>query len=117
MLAETADIFIEELRRRLAGRGLGFGHGTIQRFLVRHWKTRKSKTGHESKKDHPDVLARLQAWRDGQAGLHPARLDFIGETWVKTHVTRTDGRRPRGAGVCTWADRRAARRPGPSAPG
>ena len=35
LVAQTPDITIEELRRMLAGRGLGFGYGTIQRFLVR----------------------------------------------------------------------------------
>ena len=34
MLAETPDSTIAELRRLLAGRGLAFGYGTIQRFLI-----------------------------------------------------------------------------------
>ena len=96
VLAETSDITIEELRHLLAGRGLGFGYGTIQRFLVRHRMTRKRKTGHASEQDRADVLERRQAWRAGQADLEPARLVFIDETWAKTNMTRTYGRAPRG---------------------
>ena len=96
------------MRRLLAGRGLGFGYGTVQRFLVRHGMTRKKKTGHASEQDRPDILARRQAWRDGQAGLDPARLVFIdGEAdrgrrprkppnGAKTNMARAYGRAPRG---------------------
>jgi len=43
-LVEAApDITIEELRRALTGRGLSFGYGTIQRFLIRHGMTRKKR--------------------------------------------------------------------------
>ena len=96
VLSETPDVTIEELRRLLAGRGLCFGYGTVQRFLVRHNMTRKKKTGHASEQDRPDVLARRQAWRDGQAELDPARLVFIDETWAKTNMARSHGRAPRG---------------------
>ena len=96
VLSETPDVTIEELRRLLAGRGLCFGYGTVQRFLVRHNMTRKKKTGHASEQDRPDVLARRQAWRDGQNGLDAARLVFIDETWAKTNMARSHGRAPRG---------------------
>ena len=76
--------------------GLSFGYGTIQRFLIRHNMTRKKKTGHASEQDRPDVLARRQSWRDGQAGLDPAQLVFIDETWAKTNMARAYGRAPRG---------------------
>ena len=88
VLSETPDVTIEELRRLLAGRGLCFGYGTVQRFLVRHNMTRKKKTGHASEQDRPDVLARRQAWRNGQNGLDAARLVFIDETWAKTNMAR-----------------------------
>ena len=58
--------------------------------------TRKKKTGHASEQDRPDVLARRQSWRDGQAGLDPAQLVFIDETWAKTNMARAYGRAPRG---------------------
>ena len=96
VLAETPDLTIDELRRLLAGRGLDFGYGTIQRFLVRHQMTRKKKTGHASEQDRPDVLERCRAWRKSQVALDPARLVFIDETWVKTNMTRIHGRAPRG---------------------
>ena len=80
VLADTPDITIEELRRLLAGRGLGFGYGTIQRFPVRHRMTRKKKTGHANEQERADVLIRRQAWIDSQADLDPPRLVFIDET-------------------------------------
>lgn len=43
VLAETPDITIEEMRQALAGRGHGFGYGTIQRFFQRHRITRKKR--------------------------------------------------------------------------
>jgi transposase len=45
LLEAAPDITIEELRRALADRGLGFGfgYGTIQRFLIRHDMTRKKR--------------------------------------------------------------------------
>ena len=43
LVAETPDITIQELRQDIAGRGLHFGYGTIQRFLVRHRMTRKKR--------------------------------------------------------------------------
>ena len=67
------EVTIEELCRLLAERGLGFGYGTIQRFLVRHRMTRKKKTGHANEQDRPDVLIRRQAWIDSQADLDPPR--------------------------------------------
>ncbi len=88
LVAQTPGITIEELRRLLAGRWLGFGYGTVQRFLVRHGMTRKKKIGHASEQDCPEVVARRQAWRDSQAGLDLARREFInGEA--------DRGRRPR----------------------
>jgi transposase len=43
MLAETADVTLEELRRQLAEKGLVFGEGTVRRFLKRHKITRKKR--------------------------------------------------------------------------
>ena len=96
LVGETPDITIEELRQSLARRGLGFGYGTVQRFLVRHGMTRKKKTDHASEQERTDVLARRQNWLDSQPGLDPARLVFIDETWAKTNMMRTHGRAPRG---------------------
>ena len=62
------------------------------------------------------MLVRRQAWRDGQAGLDPARLVFIEETWVKTDMVRTHGRAPRVQHL-TWAGRTDTGRPRPSSLG
>lgn len=43
LLAETPDITLDELRRRLAAKGLIFGDGTVRRFLKRHKITRKKR--------------------------------------------------------------------------
>jgi transposase len=43
VLEATPDLAIEELRRRLAEKGLVFGEGTIRRFLDRHRITRKKR--------------------------------------------------------------------------
>jgi hypothetical protein len=43
LVEAVPDITIEELRRALAGRGFGFGYGTLQRFLIRHGLTRKKR--------------------------------------------------------------------------
>ena len=111
LVAQTPDITIEELRRLLAGRGLGFGYGTVQRFLVRHGMTRKKKTGHASEQDRPDILA----WRDGQAvldhgppGVH--RRDLGQDRPVPTAARRA-------ANACAWPGRTATGRPRPSSPG
>lgn len=43
ILEEERDITVEELRRRLAEKGLIFGEGTIRRFFARHGITRKKR--------------------------------------------------------------------------
>ena len=43
LLEETPDVTLEELRLRLAERGLVFGDGTVRRFLKRHAITRKKR--------------------------------------------------------------------------
>jgi transposase len=43
VLKATPDLAIEELRRRLAEKGLVFGEGTIRRFLDRYGITRKKR--------------------------------------------------------------------------
>ncbi len=98
LVGETPDATIEELRRSLAGRGMGFGYGTVQRFQARHGMTRKKKTAHASEQERADVLARRQDWLD------PTRLVFIDETWTETSMMRTHGRTAIG-------------RPRPSSPG
>ena len=49
-----------------------------------------------SEQDRPDVARRRQQWKQHQDKVDPKRLVFIDETWVKTNMTRTHGRCPRG---------------------
>jgi len=42
------------------------------------------------------VARRRAQWRKYQGRLDPSRLVFIDETWVKTNMTRTHGRAPKG---------------------
>ena len=46
--------------------------------------------------DRPDVARRRRQWQQHQNKVDPKRLVFIDETWMKTNMTRTHGRCPRG---------------------
>lgn len=43
ILGDEGDITVDELRRRLAEKGLIFGEGTIRRFFARHGITRRKR--------------------------------------------------------------------------
>ncbi|MGN6727862.1 MAG: IS630 family transposase, partial [Tepidisphaeraceae bacterium] len=58
--------------------------------------TYKKKTIHAAEQDRTDVAEARVAWRVSQAGLDPAKLIFIDETWAKTNMTRLLGRAPVG---------------------
>lgn len=45
-----------------------------------------------AEQDRPDVAVARACWRVLQADLHPQRLVFIDETWVKTNMIRPRGR-------------------------
>jgi len=53
LVEATPDITIQELRHSLAGRGLHFGYGTLQRFLVRHRMTRKKRLAMRASRTAP----------------------------------------------------------------
>ena len=123
VLVETPDITIEELRHLLTRRGLDFGYGTVQRFLVRHKMTRKKKTGHASEqvREAERAIARMFS----SAGRHgaTARPRSSLRTWSSS---TKPGPRPtwpaptaarREAGACTWASPTATGRPQPLWPG
>jgi transposase len=44
-----------------------------------------------AERDRPDVAAARAEWRAGQAGLDPARLVFVDETWATTNLARRYG--------------------------
>ena len=50
-----------------------------------------------------DVARRRRRWRSWQAGLDPARLAFIDETWIKTSMAPLRGWGPKGARVRGFA--------------
>src|SRR5271157_3828632 len=73
-IAEKPDMTIMELRDKIKERhGLGFGYGTVWRFLARHNITRKKKTGHASEQEREDVAAAREAWFEGQLDLDPLK--------------------------------------------
>jgi transposase len=80
------DMTIMELRVKLRERpGLGFGYGTVWRFLARHRITRRKKTGHPSEQEREDVEAAREGWFDGQLNLDPLKLVFIDESVLQRH--------------------------------
>ena len=60
------------------------------------WDHIQKKTAHASEQQRPDVLARRQAWFDGQIDLDPEKLIFIDETGASTKMARLRGRAARG---------------------
>jgi transposase len=83
------DMTIMELREKIRERhGLGFGYGTMWRFLARHKITRKKKTGHASEQEREDVESAREDWFEGQLDLDPLKLVFIDETRVSTNLAR-----------------------------
>jgi len=65
-------------------------------LLVQARADAQKKTGHATEQQRPDVLARRQAWFDGQTDLDPARLIFIDETGASTKMARLRGWAPKG---------------------
>jgi len=96
-LEEKPDLTIMELREKLRERhGLGFGYGTVWRFLARHRITRKKKTGHASEQEREDIEAAREDWFEGQLDLDPLKLVFIDETAISTNMARRFGWAPQG---------------------
>jgi transposase len=57
---------------------------------------RKKKVTRAAEQDRPDVAAQRQEWRAGQPALDPEKLVFLDETSTNTHMSRRQGRAPRG---------------------
>jgi transposase len=49
-----------------------------------------------AEQDRPDIAAKRDQWRTGQAGLDVQKLVFVDETWASTAMSRRYGRAPRG---------------------
>ena len=96
-IAEKPDLTIMELRQKIKERhGMGFGYGTVWRFLARHNITRKKKTGHASEQEREDVAAARESWFEEELDLDPLKLVFIDETAISTNMARRFGWAPRG---------------------
>jgi transposase len=95
VLKATPDLAIEELRRRLAEKGL-VRRGNDPPFPRPARDHAQKKTAHASEQERPDVVKRRQDWADNQLALDPGRLVFIDETWASTNMARRYGRCPRG---------------------
>jgi len=96
-IEEQPDLTIMELREKIRERhGVGFGYGTVWRFLARHNITRKKKTGHASEQERQDVAEAREEWFEGQLDLDPSKLVFIDETAVSTNMARRFGWARRG---------------------
>jgi transposase len=96
-IEEQPDLTIMELREKIGERhSVGFGYGTVWRFLARHRITRKKKTGHASEQERDDVAEAREQWFEGQLDLDPLKLVFIDETAVSTNMARCFGWTQRG---------------------
>ena len=96
-IEKMPDRTIMELREKIWERhGLGFGYGTVWRFLARHNISRKKKTGHASEQEREDVAGAREAWFEGQFDLDPLNLVCIDETAISTNMARPFGWAPRG---------------------
>ena len=85
-IKEQPDLTIMELREKIRERhGVGFGYGTVWRFLARHRITRKKKTGHASEQEREDVAVAREEWFEGQLDLDPSKLVFIDESVLQRH--------------------------------
>ncbi|AWI88161.1 IS630 family transposase [Methylobacterium sp. DM1] len=90
------ELFLHELRDRLAERGLRVGVSSLSRFFKRHGITRKKNTGHAAEQEREDVKAARLSWFERQLDLDPDRLVFLDETATNTKMARRYGRAPRG---------------------
>jgi transposase len=72
VLKATPDLAIEELRRRLAEKGL-VRRGNDPPFPRPARDHAQKKTAHASEQERPDVVKRRQDWADNQLALDPGR--------------------------------------------
>ncbi len=115
MVAETPDITLEELRAKLAERGISAQCQYAVALLRTSADHVKKKTAHAAEQERPDILKRREDWLGGQLGLDPGRLVFIDETWASTNMARRYGRAPRGERLRAAVPQVTGRRP-PSSP-
>jgi transposase len=94
-LKQKPDLTLNALLMELRARGVTVSYYGVWHFVSRAGLSLK-KSLHASEQDRADVVRRRRRWQQHQDKLNPKRLVFIDETWVKTNMTRTHGRCPKG---------------------
>ena len=79
-----------------ASGGIKSSRGSLWRFFARHRITRKKKSLRAAEQQRADVARARRRWIREQGLLDPARLVFVDETGVNTHMVRLYGHAPRG---------------------
>jgi transposase len=96
-LRDEPDMTLERMQRLLREeRGVQASLSTIWSLLDHAKQTFKKKSVYASEQDRPDVLAKREAWFEGQLDLDPSKLVFIDETWATTNMAPRYGWAPRG---------------------
>ena len=96
LVKERPDATYDELLAALAARQINTSRGALWRFFARHRITRKKKSLRAAEQQREDVARARRRWIREQGLLDPARLVFVDETGVNTHMVRLYGHAPRG---------------------
>ena len=96
LVKERPDATYDELLAALAARQINTSRGALWRFFARHRITRKKKSLRAAEQEREDVARARRRWIREQGLLDPARLVFVDETGVNTHMVRLYGHAPRG---------------------
>src|SRR5215813_13746103 len=93
LITQQADLTLEEIRERLAERGVQVAVSSIWRFYDRHGISLK-KTVHAAGQQRPDAASARHHWKTAlQQKLDPKKLVFIDETGTATNIARARCRR------------------------
>ena len=79
LVEATTDITLKKMQAQLRGKGRG-GRDRHAVTLLPGPGLHGKETAHAAEQDRADVLARREAWFEGQLDLDPAKLVFIDET-------------------------------------
>ncbi len=97
LIEERSDATYAEMLAALAARQIKSSRGALWRFFARHRITRKKKSLRAAEQKRADVARARRRWIREQGLLDPARLVFVDETGVNTHMVRLYGHASRGA--------------------
>jgi transposase len=96
LVEERPDATYEEMLAALVARQIKSSRGALWRFFARHRITRKKKSLRAAEQKRADVAQARRRWIREQGLLDPARLVFVDETGVNTHMVRLYGHASRG---------------------